>query len=172
MSGTGLYRVAGLGALLVGGSLDVAKGCVGPLLAGPDRPLLADAAGGMAVVGHNWSVVLGGAGGRGISPSMGSMLVNGWQGSVHLLVMLAAGKLSRATSLGAFIGYLTLGEVLVRARGRRGRRTAAFLVVPMLVKRIMGNVAPTGPSAGRVRLVRLVFDQDTPQWRWWMGDGS
>lgn len=164
VSGTGLYRVAGLGPLLVGGILDVAKGAVGPALAGRDRPGLAALAGGAAVTGHDWSVVLGGAGGRGISPAMGSMLVNGWHGSLHLLAALAVGKALHATSLGAFAGYVTLPAVLVRQRGREGLKVAVCLLVPMLVKRVAGNRPLPAEGRRRVALTRLLFDQDTPAW--------
>lgn len=164
VSGTGLFRVAGLGPLLVGGILDVAKGAVGPALAGRDRPGLAALAGGAAVIGHDWSVALGGAGGRGISPAMGSMLVNGWHGSVHLLGALALGKALRATSLGAFAGFLTLPVVLARQRGREGLKVAACLLPPLLLKRVMGNRPLPAGDRGRVALVRVLFDQDTPAW--------
>lgn len=166
VSGTGLFRVAGLRYLLIGGALDVAKGTIGPFLAGPGRPALAWRAGSATVVGHNWSVFLNGAGGRGISPAMGSLLVNGWEGSLHLLAALAVGKLSKATSLGAFAGYVTLGEVLVRVGRPQGRRIAGWLIAPMLVKRILGNSPPT---TKRIALIRLFFDQDTPQWPSWVG---
>jgi glycerol-3-phosphate acyltransferase PlsY len=164
VSGTGLYRVAGLGPLLVGGILDLAKGTVGPALAGPDRPVLAAIAGGAGVVGHNWSVTLEGAGGRGISPALGSMLLTGWQGSLYLLVALALGKAIRATSLGVFAGYLTLPAVMARYRGRHGLFAALCLVAPMLLKRVMGNRPLADADRGRVALTRLVFDQDTPAW--------
>lgn len=164
VSGTGLYRVAGLGPLLVGGILDLLKGAVGPVLAGRDRPRLAALAGGAAVVGHDWSVFLGGAGGRGISAAMGSFLVNGWEGSVVLLVGVALGRPLRATSLGAFAAYLALFPVLSRRRGAAGRAAAAAVVVPMLVKRVVGNRPPAAGSGRRVRLNRLLFDQDTPAW--------
>lgn len=165
VSGTGLYRVAGLGPLLVGGILDVAKGTVGPLLAGRDRPMLAAAAGAAGVAGHNWSAYLGGAGGRGISPAMGSMLINGWEGSVHLLAALAVGKALDATSLGAFAGYVTLPPLMAARRGRAGLAAALALLVPMLTKRVIGNRGlPEGEDACRVAWTRLVFDQDTPKW--------
>jgi glycerol-3-phosphate acyltransferase PlsY len=168
VSGTGLYRVAGLGPLLAGGLLDVAKGTVGPALAGSDRPGLAAAAGAAAVTGHNWSPFLRGAGGRGISPAMGSLLVNGWPGSVHLLIALAVGKLSKATSLGAFAGFITLPAVMARARGGRGLVAAFGLLGPMLVKRVTGNTPlPRDESRTRLAATRLFFDQDTPAWPWW-----
>src|SRR5207244_1892983 len=62
VSGTALYRVAGFGPLALAGIFDVAKGAVGPVLAGRDRPVLAAAGGGLAVAGHNWSPFLAGAG--------------------------------------------------------------------------------------------------------------
>ena len=69
VSGTSLYRVAGFGPLAAAGVLDVAKGAAGPGLAiAAGHPALAAVAGGAAVVGHNWSPFLRGAGGRGIPP--------------------------------------------------------------------------------------------------------
>src|SRR5438270_13312355 len=44
VSGTSLYEVAGFGALALAGICDIAKGAVGPLLAGRDRPALQSAA--------------------------------------------------------------------------------------------------------------------------------
>lgn len=164
VSGTGLYRVAGLGPLVAGGILDVAKGTVGPALAGRDRPVLAAVAGGTSVVGHNWSLYLKGAGGRGISPALGSMLVNGWHGSVHLLTALAVGKATTATSLGAFVGYVTLPAVLGRQRGRHGVVAGLCLLAPMFLKRVLGNDPLPPANRAQVAWTRLVFDQDTPQW--------
>lgn len=163
VSGTGLYRVAGLGPLIVGGVLDVAKGAVGPLLAGQSRPGVAIAAGAAAVIGHNWSVFLRGAGGRGISPAMGAMLPLAPEGSVLLLAALALGKAVDATSLGAFVGFVGLFPLLA-ANSPRGVLLAAALVVPMLAKRVVGNRPPSGSSRARVYLVRLFFDQDTSRW--------
>jgi len=161
VSGTGLYRVAGFGPLAVAGSLDVAKGAVGPLLAGRDRPVLAALAGGAAVAGHNWSPLLRGAGGRGISPALGALLVNGGEGTALLLTGLAAGRLVRRTSVGCFAAFLALGPVLAARRGRRGALAALAVLVPMVTKRITGNRPPTGDRR-RAYLYRLVFDEDPP----------
>src|SRR3954451_5465687 len=73
VSGTSLYEVAGFGALALAGVCDVAKGAVGPALAGRDRPARQATACAAAVAGHNWSRFLGGAGGRGISPAIGAL---------------------------------------------------------------------------------------------------
>src|SRR3954452_5357757 len=77
VSGTSLYEVAGFGALAVAGICDIAKGAVGPALAGRDRPGLQAAVCAAAVAGHNWSPFLSGAGGRGISPAIGALAAAG-----------------------------------------------------------------------------------------------
>jgi len=74
VSGTGLYRVTGFIPLAVGGLGDVGKGALGTLLAG-DRWLLMAFAGAVCVIGHNWSMFLNGAGGRGLSPALGAFAV-------------------------------------------------------------------------------------------------
>ena len=165
VSGTGLFRVAGLGPLLMGGILDLAKGTIGPLLAGRNRPIARALAGGATVAGHNWSAFLGGAGGRGISPALGAMLVGAPEGSVLLLGGLAVGKASDATSLGAFFAYVGLGPLLARTRGRQGLLTALALLAPILAKRLAGNRPPEGPDRGRIYRNRLLFDQDAARWR-------
>lgn len=163
VSGSALYRVAGFVPLAVAGSLDVAKGAVGPLLAGRDRPVLAAVAGGAAVAGHDWSPFLGGAGGRGLSPAMGALAVTAWPGVAVLGAGLAGGRLARRTSLGCFVSYLVLVPVLARTHGRRGALAGAAVLAPILAKRLMGNAPPpAGRARARVLLSRLVHDQDRP----------
>lgn len=162
VSGTGLYRVAGWRSLFVGGVLDVAKGSVGPLLAGRGRPGLQAAAAGAAVAGHNWSLFLGGAGGRGLSPALGALLPVAPEGSALLLAGLAVGKLVGATSVGALVADVALIPFLAYTRGRRGAVAAAFVVAPMVAKRLAGNEPPVGPNRLRVYGYRLIFDQDGP----------
>lgn len=160
VSGTSLHRVAGFGALATAGVAEVCKGAVGPLMAGPDRPVLAALAGGAAVCGHNWSILLGGAGGRGLSPALGALAVHDWPGSVTLLAGLAGGRLARQTSLGCFVAIVALVPVLAGTRGRRGALRGAAVAVPILAKRVMGN-RPPGSWNGSTILARLVLDRDT-----------
>ncbi|MHB8682593.1 MAG: glycerol-3-phosphate acyltransferase [Acidimicrobiales bacterium] len=157
VSGTGLYDVAGFGPLAVAGSLDVAKGALGPVLAGRDRPFLAAASAGAAVAGHNWSPWLGGAGGRGISPALGATLVTAPEGTVLLGAGLAGGRLLRQTGLASFAAIVTLVPVLWRRRGAAGLTLAVALAVPMLGKRLLGN---SPPQPGQL-LGRLLFDRDS-----------
>lgn len=159
VSGTALYDVAGFGPLAVAGVCDLAKGAVGPVLAGRDRSGVAAVALGAAVIGHNWSPWLRGAGGRGISPALGGLAVANWPGTATLAAGLAAGRLARATGLGSFLADLALIPVLARSRGRPGILAGLAVVGPLLAKRLTGNRAPERASA-RVYAHRLVYDRD------------
>jgi glycerol-3-phosphate acyltransferase PlsY len=159
VSGTSLYRVAGFPPLAAAGICDVAKGAIGPLLAGTDRPWLAALAGGAAVVGHNWSPLLRGAGGRGVAPALGALLVNAWAGAVLLLAGLVVGKTFRQTGLGGFIAEVALAPALAVTDGRSGALAGAAVAVPMLAKRVLGN-GPPEPRGVRAYALRLLFDRD------------
>lgn len=163
VSGTSLYDVAGFGALALAGVADVAKGAVGPLLAGPDRPVLSAVAGGAGVCGHNWSVWLGGAGGRGISPAMGALLVRDPPGAVTLMTGLSF-KAVHATGLGGFLADVALVPVLAMTRGPAGALMGAGVVLPMLVKRLVGNRPPVRRDVAAYAS-RLVFDRDAGEER-------
>jgi glycerol-3-phosphate acyltransferase PlsY len=158
VSGTSLFRVSGFPALAVAGILDVGKGALGPALAG-DRTTLAAFAGGLAVVGHNWSPFLRGAGGRGVAPALGALLVQAWPGAVLLLGGLVVGKLFRETGLGGFVAEVLLTPVLALLEGPAGAVAGAAIAVPMLVKRIAGNGRPTQSDA-RTYLTRLLYDRE------------
>jgi acyl phosphate:glycerol-3-phosphate acyltransferase len=159
VSGTALHSVAGFGPTAVAGVCDIAKGAVGPALAGRDRPMLAAAATVASVAGHNWSPWLSGAGGRGISVAMGSLLVQSWPGTVVLASGLAAGRLCRQTGLGSFVADVTLVPVLARTRGRAGLLAGAGVAGVMLAKRLAGNRPPARPGV-EVYLHRLLYDRD------------
>jgi glycerol-3-phosphate acyltransferase PlsY len=161
VSGTSLFDVAGFGPLAVAGVCDVAKGAVGPLLAGADRPVLGAFAAGAAVAGHNWSPFLAGAGGRGISPAIGALLATSWPASTLLLGGLAVGRMLHQTGLTSFVADAALVPVLAVARGPRGALLGACVVTPMLVKRALGNHRPARPG-WRTRAQRVLFDRDEP----------
>jgi glycerol-3-phosphate acyltransferase PlsY len=160
VSGTGLSQVAGIGPMAFAGLFEVAKGAVGPALAGRRHPLAAALAGAVAVIGHNWSPWLGGAGGRGISPAMGALLVSAPAGSLVLVAGLAVGRLAGETAIGSIVADALLVPVAARAHGRRGGRAATLVLVPMLAKRLAGNRPPVAPGAS-VYLARLLLDRDT-----------
>lgn len=186
VSGTGLYRVAGMRALVVAGILDVAKGAFVAMIAREPadagdrtepvdddvpaqrswrsrlrRPSLTEgAAAGLVVTGHNWSPYLDGAGGRGVSPALGAFSVIAPEGSVLLLAGLAIGRLTHETGLGTFASQVALVPTLAATRGRRGAFAGAAVLIPMLAKRLLGN-GPVKPGAGvRGYAARLLYDRD------------
>lgn len=162
VSGTNLYEVTGFGPLAAVGVLEVAKGAVGPLLAGRDRPELAALAGGAAVAGHNWSPFLRFAGGRGISPAMGATLVVAPEGTAMLGAGLGIGRLAGETALGCFAAIITLPPVLAAGRRGTGLIAGLALALPMLLKRILGNGPPPPARPPKVYLWRLLLDRDGP----------
>jgi acyl phosphate:glycerol-3-phosphate acyltransferase len=160
VSGSGLYRVAGFGPLAAAGLLDLAKGMAGPLLAGPDRPVLAAVAGGAAVVGHNWSIFLRGAGGRGVTPALGALLVQAWPGTVVLATTLAIGRWLGHAGLGTFVGLVALVPTLAVLCGPHDAFAGSCVALPILVKRLAGNEPPSASERFRVLCSRLLFDND------------
>jgi acyl phosphate:glycerol-3-phosphate acyltransferase len=161
VSGTALYEVAGFGPLAVAGVCDVAKGAVGPVLAGRDRPVVAALATTAGVAGHNWSPWLGGAGGRGLSVALGAFLPQAWPGTVVLALGLAGGRLRRQTGLGSFVADVAVVPVVARTHGRRAALVASGVVAVMLAKRVAGNQRPVRPGMG-VYVHRLLYDSDPP----------
>jgi glycerol-3-phosphate acyltransferase PlsY len=159
VSGTALYRVGGFGALIVGGTMDVVKGAVAAALAGDDRAaaVLVCAT---VILGHCWSVFLDGAGGRGISPAIGALAVFYWPGAALLLAGLAIGRLVRETGFVALIADAVLVVVLGIVEGPFGIALALALVVPMVIKRLLGNSAPDRRSGAHIYRHRLLFDAD------------
>jgi acyl phosphate:glycerol-3-phosphate acyltransferase len=158
VSGTSLFRVAGFPALALAGVFDVAKGALGPALAG-DRAVLAAVAGGLAVAGHNWSPFLRGAGGRGVAPALGALLVQAWPGAVLLLGGLVVGKMFRNTGLGGFVAEMLLAPVLAVIEGAAGAAAGAAIALPMLLKRLLGNGRPERPGV-QPYVERLLYDRE------------
>lgn len=159
VSGTSLYRVAGFVPLAISGILDIAKGALGPLLAGTGRPTLAALAGGAAVIGHDWSPFLRGGGGRGLAPAIGALLVNAWAGAVLLLTGMVLGRWVHQTTLGSLVAEVALTPVLAITNGHDGALAGATIAVPMILKRVLGNSRPS-EDRRRVYLHRLLFDHD------------
>src|SRR6266511_4303239 len=148
------------GDMQAAGILVLSKGAIGPALAAwAGHPALAAVAGGVAVAGHNWSPFLRGAGGRGISPALGALLVVAWPGAVLLLAGMILGKLFGETALGALVAEVALTPVLAVIYGAVGALAGASIAIPMLVKCVVGNTPPA-PPRGHTYLTRLLYDRD------------
>lgn len=162
VSGTGVYAAAGFGPVAVAGVADILKGMAAALPMAGSRPWVAALAAGLAVAGHNWSVFLRGAGGRGIAPALGATLVLAPEGTVVLALGLALGRMARRTGLGSFIAQALLAPVLAVTDGTGGVVLGGALLAPLWLKRMMGNRPPRPPRAFTM-LHRLVFDHDPQQ---------
>ncbi|MDQ3877102.1 MAG: glycerol-3-phosphate acyltransferase [Actinomycetota bacterium] len=160
VSGTSLYTVAGFGYLAVSGVLDLCKGAAAVLLAGRfDHPVTTALAAAAAVAGHNWSPFIGGAGGRGVSVSLGASAAYMWPGTAVLGGGLAVGRLASQTGLGCFVAQVAIVPVLGALYGGKGVLFGSCLTVPMLAKRVLGNEPPEHHDA-RMYASRLFFDRD------------
>jgi acyl-phosphate glycerol 3-phosphate acyltransferase len=159
--GSNLYTVAGVGAFLLGGFGDLAKGAIGPGLAMllHQPAAVSISAGALAVIGHNWSVFHRWAGGRGISPAMGAGGVLAWPALVLLALGLSVGRALHATAPACLIAQLLLVPVLWVTHGEYGAWVGVALAVPLLVKRLTGN-APPARWSRQVIVARLVHDRD------------
>lgn len=165
VSGTGVIYHVGLGAGVVAGLLDVAKGALATWLvlrlgSSLTVGLLAGLA---AVIGHNWPLYLKFKGGRGISPFMGVMLVVFPLGVLWLLLFLAAGRLLKLTALVAFCGILTLPLLTYITRQPTVViLTSIGMLLITVIKRLEANrlPLPSGPERRQVLIRRLLFDRD------------
>ncbi len=174
VSGTSLYEVAGFWPLAAAGILEVAKGAVGPALArraharaAQDVPYsaqrhLGSLAACAAIVGHDWSPWLRGAGGRGLSPALGATLVLAPEGTAVLLLGMTAGRLVRQSGTATLLALLALPLVLGLRRGVAGVVLGLCVCGPVLCKRLLGNspLRSANGSATSRALSRLLFDRD------------
>jgi glycerol-3-phosphate acyltransferase PlsY len=159
VSGTALYEVTGFGPLAAVGCVELAKGMVGPLLAGPKRPALAAVAAAAAITGHNWSPFLKLSGGRGLSLALGATAVTAPEGTVLLGAGLGFGRLSGQTGLGSFISIGLLPPLLWWRRGWRGLLLGVALAIPLVGKRMVGN-APRSGGDWSTYLRGLLYDKE------------
>lgn len=160
VSGTALYQLTGFGPLAAAGILEVGKGAVGPLLATRRHPAVAAAAAGAAIVGHNWSPWLRGAGGRGISPALGALLVAAPAAAAGVLGGLIGGRLAGETAVGSLLGDLLAIPLARSAHGRAAGWATSAVIAPMILKRMLGNRPPDPPQTSTL-LWRFLFDRDT-----------
>jgi acyl phosphate:glycerol-3-phosphate acyltransferase len=160
VSATSVYRLVGAGPFAASMLLDMGKGALAVSLAKRHGPAVTALAAGLAVTGHNWSPFLRGAGGRGVLPGAGALLMADPRGAALLAGGIAVGRLGRNTALGCFAGEILLVPVLSSGRGRNGAMLGWALLGPMVVKRLLGNARPTTGPLWRVYGTRLFFDCD------------
>ena len=139
---TGSVEGAAVALVALSGILDVAKGAVGPLLAGRSRPALAAAAAAAAMIGHSSSPWSGRALRRGLVPALGALGATAPAASVTLLGGMAAGRLMGRSTLGSLIAALVAVPVARRTNGPQGGLAAAGVVIPLLISHVAGHPHP------------------------------
>ncbi|MGH3395153.1 MAG: glycerol-3-phosphate acyltransferase [Streptosporangiaceae bacterium] len=159
VSPAGLYRVGGVRPFAAACLLDLAKGSITAALVRHRHPALAAAAAGLAVTGHNWSLFQVGAGGRGVLPATGILLVAAPSGAALIGGGIAVGYVTGDTAPGCFAAQLLLVPVLAAVQGRRGVLLGLATAVPMLAKRLLGNSLRTRERR-QTYLTRMIFDRD------------
>jgi acyl phosphate:glycerol-3-phosphate acyltransferase len=166
VSPSNLYQVGGIRPFAVACLLDLGKGCISASLVRYRRPALVAAAAGLAVAGHNWSLFQAGAGGRGVLPATGVLLVAAPSGAALVAGGIAVGYVAGDTAPGCFVAQLMLVPVLAAVQGRRGALLGLAMVTPMLAKRLLGNSPRTREHLRRTYVTRMIFDRDARSGEW------
>jgi hypothetical protein len=160
VSASGVYQVAGTVPFLLVCLLDVGKGATAAMLARRSHHATVVAAVGLVIVGHAWSPLLRGAGGRGVLPTIGALAVAHPPGAALLVGGIAAGRVYGDTAPGCFLAQTLLTPFLALTGGRRGALLGAATAVPMLAKRLLGNEGFRRRTSARTYLTRALYDRD------------
>ncbi|MEO8705046.1 MAG: glycerol-3-phosphate acyltransferase [Kofleriaceae bacterium] len=139
---TNVTRVIGLGPGLVTLVLDALKGALAVALANlAGGPWTLACAGYAAVLGHCFSPLLGGKGGKGVATAFGVFVVLAPPFvAVAVVVFLVVLKLSRVPALGSLAGFLVLTALLVW-RGDAPTATLGCATLALLVYTHRANLA-------------------------------
>ncbi len=138
-----VFRVAGPGLGAVVLLLDVVKGAVPVLVA---RRLdvglsVVVAAGIAAIAGHNWSVFLGGRGGKGIATSYGVLLALSLRaGGIAAAVWVVVAALTRYASLASLLGVLSVPLVMWIVREPAEHQVFGVIATIFAFYRHRGNI--------------------------------
>jgi glycerol-3-phosphate acyltransferase PlsY len=167
VGGANVWAHVSLGAFVFAGSADIAKAIVA---VGVAQRLGLDfwaviAAGWAVIIGHNWSLFLRGAGGRGVATIMGALLLLGPWEALFLCLALVLGQLS---GLGGIAVLLALAGMPVLAWVLGGPTPLIVYTLGAFAlhftKKMLGSRLPWQiPAAERkqVLIYRLLLDRDT-----------
>lgn len=155
-----LTRTIGLGWGVVAAALDGLKGLIPVWLSlhsglGPGAAGLVGVA---AVVGHNWSIFMGGRSGRGLAPAAGLVLALN-----PALIVWTAGWSAAGWKIGGglagFLGWGLLPIVSVALGNSPSESILIMLLSAVLIgRRMQGNLGDDSDTAAMMR--RAVYDTD------------
>ncbi len=163
VSASGVYQVAGAVPFLLVCLLDFGKGAAAVMLARRSNTAMVAAAAGLVVIGHAWSPLLRGAGGRGVLPAIGALAVAHPPGAALLIGGIAVGRVHGDTAPGCFVAQTLLTPFLALTGGQRGALLGAATAVPMLAKRLLGNQGFRRRTSAATYLTRAIYDRDHRQ---------
>jgi glycerol-3-phosphate acyltransferase PlsY len=161
VSPSNLYHVGGIGPFAAACALDIGKGAISAVLVRHRRPALVAAAAGLPLVGHDWSLFQGGAGGRGVLPATGILMVAAIPGAALVGGGIVVGYAAGDTAPAYFAAQLLLVPALAATRGRGGALLGLALAAPMLAKRLLGKSPLTQVHLRQTYVTRMIYDRDT-----------
>jgi len=141
---TNVYRVAGLPTALLVLVIDGLKGALPVLLAGASgaSPWAEVLAGLAAIVGHNWSVFLRFAGGKGVATSLGVLVaLSPAAAGVAILLWLAVVAATRYASLASVLAIAAVPVVMRVRREPVDHLLFGGLALAFVVYRHRANLA-------------------------------
>ena len=115
------------------------------------------AAGLLAVAGHNWPVTLGFKGGRGVAPSVGTLLALGRLELAFFIVVTSAGwQFTKASGVWVLVGFVSLPFVALYF-GREP--SVVLLMVGLLLVTVVKRLASNSLRGSDVPLPQLLFNR-------------
>jgi glycerol-3-phosphate acyltransferase PlsY len=172
VGGSNVWMHVAKWAIFIVGIFDVAKAAIptwlGLRLFGMPVAIFVGLA---AIAGHNWSIYLGFTGGRGLSTTLGMLLVLFPIGSVYLLLALGIGRAIRKTAIFALLAVASLPVLGLIFEGPLMALASLAVLLLVVVKRLEANRLPLPPKgAGRreVLINRLLMDRDVKDWEAWV----
>ncbi len=115
------------------------------------------AAGLLAVMGHNWPVTLGFKGGRGVAPSVGTLLALGRLELAFFIVIASAGwQFTKASGVWVLLGFVSLPLVALYFE----RPSAVVLLMTgLLLVTVVKRLASNSLRGSDVPLPQLLFNR-------------
>jgi glycerol-3-phosphate acyltransferase PlsY len=172
VGGSNVYENVSRPATVIVGILDMAKAgfayWMGMKL-GLDRGFSLGA-GLAAVAGHDWPVYLRFHGGRGLSASMGVLVMAFPLGFLWTLFMTAMGFFSGRNNIFPLAGYLTLPALAhFTDQPRQVVWATIGLTILVVLKRLEANrqAIPPGRDRWKVLARRVLVDRDIEDWDAW-----
>ncbi len=115
------------------------------------------AAGLLAVVGHNWPITLGFKGGRGVAPSVGTLLALGRLELAFFIVVTSAGwQFTKASGVWVLLGFVSLPFVALYFQREPA---VVLLMVGLLLVTVVKRLASNSLRGSDVPLPQLLFNR-------------